>query len=606
MAQGQAAQHVKLLVGIVDVVQLVYQPGVAVGIGVLQGHALSALQGQYEVLGVEHVQHGVDGVALHLRHIAGGTAHGSHHTGHLLGEIGVDQLLVAAQLGSMVAADALQVVRRLVLVERRRGQIQRAEVERLVLQDMVDGGRLVDGCLTDTLRDEHAVVQIALVDLPHVDEAEQRHGCGHPRGLQLAITEEQQQHRAGHDNPERPPAVGSEHGDAHVGQVLGQRGDILLRKLAQGLHLVIADKVGEEHLRHQGKQQAHATGEGEGNAEGGVGREELADSTGRLARRSADGCRVEPLLQGQHGEQGYGKLGYDQYGGHRAELGVHGDIVDEEVGQRHEVTSPRQQHRQDGDGQQGPLHGSLYDKQSQHEEHQHEGAHIDGAGRHGLIAPVLAHLLVDAGKLVVGLGHSRLAVSQRCRRAALCVRHEQRPRLVQAVAPLRDVVAVQPGGRLAAAVALDQLALAAHGLLTVLPRVVEVREVQRYAYSRTGQTHGSSLQQVLVALTAQGVDGKGDDHGQNDKQVVVGHLHVVGQYLQRREEGRDDQSPQVLAPIGQHHAANHGRQVGQGHDLPDVAGGNDDEEVAREGPHHRTEHGQIPAEVEGTQQQVEA
>ena len=47
--------------------------------------------------------------------------------------MGIDELLIATELGSMVASDALQVERGLVLVEGRCGEVQHPEVEGLVL-----------------------------------------------------------------------------------------------------------------------------------------------------------------------------------------------------------------------------------------------------------------------------------------------------------------------------------------------------------------------------------------------------------------------------------------------------------------------------------------
>ena len=47
-----------------------------------------------------------------------------------------------------------------------------------------------------------------------------------------------------------------------------------------------------------------------------------------------------PFLEGQHGKERDGELGDDEDRGYRTELGVHRHIVDEKVGQRHEVLTP--------------------------------------------------------------------------------------------------------------------------------------------------------------------------------------------------------------------------------------------------------------------------
>ena len=74
---------------------------------------------------------------------------------------------------------------------------------------------------------------------------------------------------------------------------------------------------------------------------------------------------------------------------------------------------------------------------------------------------------------------------------------------------------------------------------------------------------------------------------------------MVGQHLKGCKEGRHQHSPQVFAPVGQHHASYHRRQIGQRHHLPDVACGNDDKEIAGESPHDGSQCRQILTEVKG-------
>ena len=133
MAEVQLAYHVNLLIGIVHIVHLVHKPGIAIGIGILYGHGLSALQRHDDIFGVEHVQHGIEAVARHFGHVALCIGNGRHQLLHLRSDIGINHLLVAAQLGSMIAADALMIVGSLVLVEGVRGKVQHTVVEALVL-----------------------------------------------------------------------------------------------------------------------------------------------------------------------------------------------------------------------------------------------------------------------------------------------------------------------------------------------------------------------------------------------------------------------------------------------------------------------------------------
>ena len=69
-------------------------------------------------------------------------------------------------------------------------------------------------------------------------------------------------------------------------------------------------------------------------------------------------------------------------------------------------------------------------------------------------------------------------------------------------------------------------------------------------------------------------------HEQDDEQVIVSHLHMVGIDLKRREHSCNNQSPQVFPLIGQNDTRYHRRQVGQSPHLPDMSCGDDDEEIA--------------------------
>ena len=125
--------------------------------------------------------------------------------------MGIDEFLIAAQFGSMIASDALQVVGGLVLVEGRGGEVEHTEVGSLFRSDRL---------LAHAGRDEHAVVEIALVDLPHIDQTEHHQTGGHQLYTYLLILIEQEEEGADDDNPERAPAVGSEHRHAHLSEIL--------------------------------------------------------------------------------------------------------------------------------------------------------------------------------------------------------------------------------------------------------------------------------------------------------------------------------------------------------------------------------------------------
>ena len=166
----------------------------------------------------------------------------------------------------------------------------------------------------------------------------------------------------------------------------------MLGNLVELLHLRTGDKVGEEYIRHQGEEHAEASSECERHP--------------HPAHLLLEYCWVvDDLLERHHCQEGDGELGYDEDGGHGAELGIHRYVVEEEVGERHEVLAPREQDAQHGAAQQGPLHGTFDDKQSQDEQQHHEGTHIDGTARAGLFTPILANLLIELQVLRIGLLH---------------------------------------------------------------------------------------------------------------------------------------------------------------------------------------------------------
>ena len=70
--------------------------------------------------------------------------------------------------------------------------------------------------------------------------------------------------------------------------------------------------------------------------------------------------------------------------------------------------------------------------------------------------------------------HGRLVHAQRHRGTTLRVRNQQGPCLVDAIAPLSDIVALQTAAGLVGTVLLHQFTLATHRLLTILPGVIEV------------------------------------------------------------------------------------------------------------------------------------
>ncbi len=357
----------------------------------------------------------------------------------------------------MVSTDTLMIIAGLVLVESVRGEVQHTVVQTLVLEYLLVGGCHLLRCLTLTLRNEHAIVEVSLVHLPHIYQTEHRHRCHGIYSLHFPEHGEEQQYRSCHYHPERAPAVGCEDSLSHSGDVCHQRTELVGWYLRQGMALSYGDVV-EEHSWHHGEHGGDACCQHE--------------TDGNIPQQLLLIVIFQHFLQCHHSQEGYGKFGYDEYRGYRPELGIHRYIVEEEVGHRHEVPTPRQQYRQYGSGKKCPFHRTFHYEQSKYKQHQHEGSYIHWSARTWLVAPILAQLLVYLFIHRIGFLLYGLVVYHRHRRTTLGVRHQQRPCLVYSVAPLCDIVAIQTAIGLIGRVLLHQLALASHRLVLILPRMV--------------------------------------------------------------------------------------------------------------------------------------
>ena len=109
-----------------------------------------------------------------------------------------------------------------------------------------------------------------------------------------------------------------------------------------------------------------------------------------------------------------------------------------------------------------------------------------------------------------------------------------------------------------------------------------------------------------VALLTYGINKESYYEEQYDKEVVIGHLHVVGINLKRRKDTRYGKSSQIFTLVGKQYACYHWGQVGKCHDLPYMTGCYDNEEITAESPYHGAKRCKIPAEIEGAQHDIEA
>ena len=191
----------------------------------------------------------------------------------------------------------------------------------------------------------------------------------------------------------------------------------------------------------------------------------------------------------------------------------------------------------------------------------------------------LAHTFLQRAELVAPCGFR--IVQQRARSAALDVGHHQAPCFARAVAPLRDVVAAQSVAGALPAVGRQgrELALAAHAFLAVLIRVVQVGEVGHDAYQAADGSYQRGLAKAGQRVGAYGLYQIAHHDAEHDEQKVIRHLQVIGEYLESRKQSRYGAAPKQLAAVAEHQAGNGGGDEGQSEHLPDMACGDDDEQV---------------------------
>ena len=109
--------------------------------------------------------------------------------------------------------------------------------------------------------------------------------------------------------------------------------------------------------------------------------------------------------------------------------------------------------------------------------------------------------------------------------------------------------------------------------------MIEVRNIDADTYYGTSRTHCRGFQEMEYPLVPYCLYEVGHNHADNDKQVIVSHLHMVCQHLESREYRRNEEAAQVTAPEAQHHAGYHWWQICESLHLPVMACSNDNEEI---------------------------
>ena len=247
-------QGIEFGIGVVDIADAVYHPGVAEGVGVLKRNGLVVLKGENEIFGVEHVENRIERVAVDAGHIAASFHEGRHEALHLGRDVGFDELLVTAQLGSVIAADTLMIVGGFVLIKSVRGEVEHTIVESFILKNLPVGGREGLRGVANGRLDKHVVVEVSLVHLPHVYQTQQSDGGNGVWSFQSFGCEEQQKGCSDDDDPERAPTVGGEDGLTDGAQIGKDGCELLGGELRQSTHFVGRDEVGKEDAGHQGEE----------------------------------------------------------------------------------------------------------------------------------------------------------------------------------------------------------------------------------------------------------------------------------------------------------------------------------------------------------------
>ena len=183
---------------------------------------------------------------------------------HLLADVVIYHFLIAAQLGRVVASDALVPVSCIVFVESIRCEIQHTIIQRFVLQDeLIRRGLLVRDRFLYFIH-IHFIVQITLVDHPHIAQTEHGDGCYHPLGFQFTHVVSEQKPRTDEDDEEAAPCVGCEKMNAHLFQIGNDRRQLVCRDtVLQGLHFHRGNVRREEKFGQYGKQQGYSAGQSE-------------------------------------------------------------------------------------------------------------------------------------------------------------------------------------------------------------------------------------------------------------------------------------------------------------------------------------------------------
>ena len=90
----------------------------------------------------------------------------------------------------------------------------------------------------------------------------------------------------------------------------------------------------------------------------------------------------------------------------------------------------------------------------------------------------------------------------------------------------------------------------------------------------------------------------GNYYGKDNKQKIIGHLHMVRHDLQCPEQSSQRSTQQIFTPIGQHDTGDRRRDISQSNKLPNVPRRDNNEKIGRKRIGYRPKGCQVPTDIQ--------
>lgn len=316
-----------------------HEPGIAQTLSVGQGIAVAVYD---DILGVEHGQDRIVLQAFLQIGDCGGRGDDGidirSQTAHLRSDMEIYQILIPLELGRTVSAYSLVVVADDSVVEGIDTQVQDTVRDVAVLMYGVVHRTGIELGVEIAHGDKMLLVQIPLVHSPQVREKQDSYNCHGRQSLQLPLPcgeehtcrKDNEYQRAEGIGPQKTAAVVLESTDE---QVIGPEYGCIARR---------GEVTGQ--TRKEGEEQGYAAGNPEGGQQAVL---YLLLRQGFLAEKGG--------IETENAHQRDGHLEDDQNHGDGAELIVQRSILEEQLGEPHEMRAPGQQQCEDRNSRYPPL-----------------------------------------------------------------------------------------------------------------------------------------------------------------------------------------------------------------------------------------------------------